>query len=349
MEEQTKISAFLEHILQPGFLVDSGRIIYTNQAAQAMLIQPGIVLEDLLQTGIEEYASFQEGQLWLTLQISGRCHNASVERTDAGDLVLLEDQEDMDQFRSMALAAATMRMPLMQAITSASQLFTEQPQTEPAAAKMNRSLMQMLRTVCNMADISRYAASTRMETRDVDSFLLELFQKAQALTEDSIQISFNGLQHPVFSRIDPEQLERAVWNILSNSIKFMPQGGSICATLTRSGNTLRLTVEDNGSGIPEDVRPSLFRRYLRQPGIEDHRYGIGLGLAMIRTVAANHGGTLLISSAPAGGTRIAMTMAIRQEDGNSLHSPIFRPDYTGGFDHALVELSDCLNPSCYKD
>ena len=42
-----------------------------------------------------------------------------------------------------------------------------------------------------------------------------------------------------------------------------------------------------------------------------------------------------------------MTLAIRQDDSNSLRSPLFRPDYTGGWDHGLVELADCLGPDLY--
>ena len=112
---------------------------------------------------------------------------------------------------------------------------------------------------------------------------------------------------------------------------------------------LRLTIEDSGSGIAETVRVNLFRRYQREPGIEDSRYGLGLGLAIVRTAAANHGGTVLISNGREGGTRITMTLAIRQDDSTILRSPLLRPDYTGGFDHGLVELADCLNPEYYRE
>ena len=156
------------------------------------------------------------------------------------------------------------------------------------------------------------------------------------------------MRQPVFTSLDPEQLERAIWNILSNCIKFLPEGGTIRASLKRHGKLLHLTIADSGSGIAQEVRASLFRRYLRQPGIEDSRYGLGLGLSIVRTAAANHGGTVLISAAKNGGTRITMTIPIRQE-GSSLHSPLLRPDYTGGFDHGLVELSDCLSSVFYKE
>ena len=341
MEEQRKIIALLDQLSQPGFLIREDQILQVNQAAAAMLIAPGDNFSSLLKTGREDYAAFTSGQLSITLTVGEQDHSAVITRMEEGDLVLLDPDNIAEEFRSMALVSMELRKPLMQAITSARQ--------NPSDAKMKQSLMQMLRLVSNMADISRYSTSTRMETRDVDAFLLELFDKAQALTGSRIHLSFEGMKQPVFSQIDPEQLERAVYNILSNCIKFLPQDGWIHASLKRCGRMLHLTIEDSGSGIAEDIRTNLFHRYLRQPCIEDSRYGLGLGLAIVRRAAANHGGTLLIGSGKNGGTKITMTMAIRQEERPQLHSPVFRPDYTGGWDHALVELSDCLPSEYYQE
>lgn len=341
MEEERKISFFLEQIRQPAFLVRADQIQDLNQAASTLMLASGQSFSTLLCTGTREYTDFQEGQICLTLTIDGHNHSAVISRMEEGDVVILDSQEDAEELCSMALVSMELRRPLMQAISSA--------QSHPSDAKLNQSLMQMLRLVSNMADISRYSTSSRMETRDVDAFLLELFEKAQTLTEGRMRLSFVGLRQPVFSQIDPEQLERAVYNILSNCIKFLPQEGYIHASLKRCGRMLHLTIEDSGSGIAEDIRANLFHRYLRQPGIEDRRYGLGLGLAIVRRAAANHGGTLLIGTGKDGGTKITMTMAIRQEERPQLHSPVFRPDYTGGWDHALVELSDCLPSEYYQE
>lgn len=347
MEEQRKISDLLDRISQPGFLVKENIIQNVNQAAQALLLMPGQVFSDLLHTGNEEYADFQEGQICLTLLIGEKKHSASISRMEDLDLVLLDPEEDLDEFRSMSLVSMELRKPLMSVLSSAGKLLDQVPDETEENAKLNRNLMQMLRMVCNMADVSRYATSCRTEIRDIDGLLQELFEKADALTGADIHVHYEGLKTPVFCLVDAEQLERAVWNILSNSMKFSPQNGHIHAKLTRHGSMLHLTVRDSGTGIAEAVRSTLFHRYLRQPGIEDSRYGLGLGLAIVRTVASNHGGTVLISESKTGGTKTTMTIAIRQSDSNILRSPLLRPDYTGGWDHALVELSECLDPELY--
>ena len=340
METNRNTILLLDQIPQAGFLVTDDRIQTVNQAAQAMLLCPGQSFSPLICTGTEEYAAFQEGQICLTLSIAEKLHPAVITQLEDSRLVLLDPQESADEFRAMALASMQLRVPLMQAIACA--------QKQPSDDRLNQSLMQMLRLVSNMSDISRYQSSSRMEVRDIDAFLLELFEKARTLAGNKIRLTFDGMKQPVFTSMDPEQLERAVWNILSNCVKFLPEGGTIAASLKRHGRLLHLTIEDSGSGIAEQVRSTLFQRYLRQPGIEDSRHGLGLGLSIVRTAAANHGGTVLVSSSKNGGTRITMTIAIRSE-GTSLHSPLFRPDYSGGFDHGLVELSDCLSSEFYKE
>lgn len=339
MEEQRKIIALLDQLSQPGFLIREDRILQVNQAAGAMLIAPGDRFSSLLKTGSEDYEAFASGQMSITLTVADQDHSAVITRMEEGDLVLLDPDNATEEFRSMALVSMELRKPLMQAITSARQM--------PADAKMNQSLMQMLRMVSNMADISRYSISAQMELRDMDSFLLEIFEKAKTLTDGRAQITFEGLKQPVFTLMDLEQLERAVWNILSNSLKFLPPNGIIRARLTRKGNRLYLTVEDNAA---VQITPSeLFNRYLRQPGIEDSRYGLGLGLAIVRAAAANHGGTLLISGGTEAGMKVTLSVALRQDTGTTLRSPLLCPDYTGGWDHALVELSDCLSPEYYSE
>ena len=122
----------------------------------------------------------------------------------------------------------------------------------------------------------------------------------------------------------------------------------MAAKLTRNGRMLRLSVTDSGSGIAQSVRSSVFSRYLRQPALEDSRYGIGLGMVLIRTAAAHHGGAVLIDQPEGVGTRITMTMSIRQSKQATLRSNVLRVDYAGERDHGLIELSECLPTELYE-
>ena len=348
MEEQMDI---LELVPQPGFHVRDGKILHVNQAARALMLAPGQEIAPMLQTGSEEYREFESGSLYLSLNLSGIVRNASVLRREEWDLFLLEPEADAEEFRAMGLISMELRSPLMRVVTSVQQL-TEQlePEKAEAAANLNRGLAQLLRLTSNLSDVQRYRESAHMEIRDICALLEELMEKFQALTAgSSIQLTWELPREAIPCRIDPEQVERAVWNLVSNAAKFLPKEGTIHVKLTRHGQRLHLTVADSGSGIAEQIRSTVFQRYLRQPGIEDSRYGLGLGMVIVRTTAANHGGTVLIEQNGASGTRVTMTLAIRQGADNTLRSPILRPDYSSGWDHGLVELSDCLPAKAYGE
>lgn len=349
MEVNKDIFGMLDLMIRPGFCVKENKIEKVNSAAQALLIVPGTDVHTLLATGAEEYEAFENGCLYLKLAISSMGCGASVTKMDGYDIFVLDQESDDGELQAMALAARELREPLTSVMISAKSLFpTTAPQSGEQVSRMNRSLHQLLRIIGNMSDAGRCMISSRQETRNIGELFAEIFEKAQSLVEHTgIRLTYQGLSEEVLSLADSEQLERAVLNILSNAIKFTPKDGAIDVSLTRHGRMLRLSVVDSGSGIAENVRSSVFSRYLRQPGIEDGRYGIGLGMVLIRSAAANHGGAVLIDQPNDKGTRITMTMAIRQNTNNMLRSPTIRVDYAGERDHGLIELSDCLPISVY--
>ena len=347
--EQNNISEILELMSQPGFCVTGNRITLANQAACAMLLTPGLDILPLFHTGVEEYTEFQGGQLCVTLCIADKLHNAAIIRMDDADLFLLDSEEQAEEFRSMALISMELRNPLMQVMQNAEQLLGNLDPQDPTAARMNKGLLQLMRTVCNLSDVSRYQESSFTETRDICAFLEEILEKAQTFTAGTgIRLSWDLPREAIPCLIDSEQLERAVWNLISNAIKFTPKSGTIHAQLTRQGKRLQFRITDSGSGIAESIRSSVFQRYLRQPGIEDNRFGLGLGMVIVRTCAANHGGTVLIDQNGDSGTRITMTLSLRQKTDTTVCSPILRPDYSSGWDHGLLELSDCLPAEEFK-
>ena len=355
MDQKMDVMGMLDLMVSPGFLVKDQKIIKCNGAALSLFIRENMDILPLLATGHTEYTEFSGGCLYLMLDIAGVHIGASVTRMGDGDIFLLDEETEHGELQAMALAARELRGPLSGIMTAAEQLFPMMavdgdPALREQAARLNRGLYQMLRIVSNMSDAGRCAASPvgSLETVEITSFLQEIFHRSQELmAQTELTLSFENLPHSLYILADTEKLERAVMNILSNAMKFTPRGGHIKASLHRRGNRLYLTVLDSGEGIPESVRGSIYRRYQRQPGIEDGRYGIGLGMVLIRNAAAAHGGAVLIDHPEGGGTRITLTLAIRQSTSGSLRSPLLRIDYAGERDHTLLEFSDSLPAALY--
>jgi len=353
MEQTENITQLLDLIVSPAFCVKDGVIFCANQAA-AHMVSPGSPVQPLLVTGSIEYAAFSGGCLYLTLKLADVPCGASVTRMAGFDVFVLENT-DQAELQAMALAAQELRHPLANIMTVADNLFPlatqdDDPIVRENLARINKGLYQMLRIVGNMSDAYRYSQDVRpnLEIRDVCSVLDELFaQNAELLRHAGLTLRFTNLRESIFTLIDTEKLERAISNILSNAAKFTPKGGVIEARLTRQGTMLRLTVADSGTGVAEGLRGSVHSRYLRQPAIEDGRYGIGLGMVLIRSAASIHGGTVLMEQSPELGTRLTMTMAIRRNPESMVRTPALRVDYAGEWDHKLIELSDTLPAELY--
>lgn len=354
MEQKEDIFTMLEQLERPAFFAQDGRILRVNSAAQRCLITAGTPIETLLTTGLQEYAAFQGGCLHLTLRAAGENRGASVTRVGQLDMFALDQAEDNAELQAMALAAQELRQPLAGIMTVADRLFpiagTESdPVLQDQIARINRGLFQMLRIVGNMSDAYRYSqnASPAMQTQDISALLDELFQcSAPLVSHAGVELQYTGLSEPVYGLVDAEKLERGISNIISNAVKFSPKGSCIDVRLTRKGNMLYLTVQDGGNGVANELRGSVYTRYQRNPGIEDGRYGIGLGMVLIRAAAAIHGGTVLMEQGER--NRVTMTIAIRQSPDGTVRSNRLLVDYAGERDHRLIELADVLPSELYR-
>jgi len=353
MSHKNDIAGMLDLMIRPAFSVEDGIITQLNRGASARMIQSGTLVSELLLTGAEEYEALSDGCLYLTLTVANQPCGASVTRLDGFDVFVLEQDVRQPELQAMALAARELREPLSTLMIAADRLLpnlnTEDPAVQQQAAYINQSLHQMLRLIGNMSDAARYTDELvpTLEMQDVSLFLKEIFEKATILAENTgVTLRFSVLSEPSVCPVNAEKLERAVYNLISNAIKFSPAGSTVEAKLTRRGSKLHLTVSDSGSGIPRDLISSVYSRYLRQAGVEDSLHGIGLGMVMIRSAAATHGGTVLIQRANKG-TKITLTISTQKRCSDNLRSPRLKVDYAGERDHGLIELSDSLPVSAY--
>lgn len=355
MEDRKDTIGMLDLMTCPAFAVKDGKIIQCNAAAAGCLIETEAEISPLLATGREEYNQFQEGCLYLQLRLGNGSVGASVTKIDGYDIFVLEQDESHSELQAMALAAQELRTPLSNVMAVANRLYPvsgkdDDPALQEQAARINRGLYQLLRIIGNMSDAYRYCLETapQMEIRNISALVKEIFEASEPLIQQAqIALHYSVPDEAIFSLVDAEKLERAIHNMLSNAIKFAGKDAKIHASLVRKADLLYLTIYDSGSGIIPEIRRNVYSRFLRQPGIEDGRYGIGLGMVLIRAAAAVHGGTVLIENPKDAGTRITMTLQIQQSNG-AVRAPLYRIDYAGEQNHSLIELSETLPLTVYQ-
>ncbi len=344
-EHKEHIVSILELMLRPAFSVEGGCIRHVNQAASRYLLTPGTAIAPLICSGQDEYAQFTGGSLYITLQLGEDPIGVCVTRMGEYDLFLPDQQEDIAELRAMALAAKELREPLTGILA-----ITGRMQEDAPSAQLNRRLFQMMRTICNMSDAFRYAqaGAGRMEYVEISAFFEDILEKsADLLNSAGVSVQYSGLSEAIYTLADPERLERAVYNMLSNAAKFSVADSVIEVTVTRKGNRLSLSVINPGTGILDSA--NVFNRFQREPRLEDRRFGLGLGMVMIRSAASAHGGAVLIDEPESGRTRTTMTLRLQHSKDTAVRSPVLRIDYAGEWDHALLELSDCLPAEVYEE
>jgi NtrC-family two-component system sensor histidine kinase KinB len=100
---------------------------------------------------------------------------------------------------------------------------------------------------------------------------------------------------------DPESMQSALTNLLSNALKFTPPGGEVFVSVEDAGAVVTFTVGDNGPGIPEEFRPRIFEKFFRVPASSGPS-GAGLGLSIAKNIIEAHGGHIQFTCPKAGGT-----------------------------------------------
>lgn len=355
MSECTTVTEILNIITAPAFCVCDGIVTHCNDGAKRLLFQEGTTVDSLLGVAQAEYTHFQSGCLYLTLKHNQQSYSASVTRVDGGDIFVVEDAADRVELKTLSLTAANMRQPLSSMIAtanslSASVLKTNDPKAHMQLQQMNRSLFRMHRMLCNMSDALQYADGTsgNMVCQNVVSIVEAIFQKSQHLCHQSgIHLEYTVPTDIILCSVDEPLLERGIYNMLSNAIKFSAEGSVIHASLMCLDKRIYISVTNQGSGIPASILNNIFYRYQRQPGLEDGRFGLGLGLVLVRSAARVHEGTVLIDQSQECGTRVTLSFPVRQSTSAVVRSNINRVDYAGERDHSLLELSDVLPADLY--
>lgn len=148
----------------------------------------------------------------------------------------------------------------------------------------------------------------------VRPFMRDLMEEFRLdLEEKDVQFSFEDrMAADSMIRIDAKRFHQVLRNIIDNAVKYGPDEGlALWTELSAAGEQIRITLTDNGPGIPEDKKGVIFKRFYR---LDTQRTkdisSTGLGLAIARELVEGQGGAISADNAPAGGTRFTITLPV---------------------------------------
>lgn len=170
----------------------------------------------------------------------------------------------------------------------------------------------MARTLQNLLDLAwARAEDARSEAQRISlSSLLENRVRSLQTMAQAKGISIHRAIAPgLWVQAHEDKLSRALLNVLDNAIKYAPEGGSVRVSLAGTDGSARLSVENDGPGIPAEDLPHLFERFYRG-STSRQTLGSGLGLAITQAIVQAYRGTIRIESSVGAGTTVTVTLPL---------------------------------------
>jgi len=182
--------------------------------------------------------------------------------------------------------------------------------------EMNALIEQMIEA----ARLEDGALMLRPSEADLRDVVREAVDMAKVLVDDDHKIQLQSPEKPVPVRMDAERVKTIVSNLISNAIKYSPEGGPIECELTARGGIARVSVTDCGVGIAKGDLPVLFTRFGRISTPQTHHLpGTGLGLYLGRQLARLHGGEITVESEPGRGSTFTLHLPLSTQSATVAH------------------------------
>jgi two-component system phosphate regulon sensor histidine kinase PhoR len=131
-----------------------------------------------------------------------------------------------------------------------------------------------------------------------------------AIQEKRLNLEVSQQLESSYIRADPQQIVRMLRNLMSNAIKYTPEGGHIWLRMDQINGEMRLTVSDTGIGIAPEDRPRIFDRFYRATEATHMSPGTGLGLAIIKEIVDLHDGRIEVDSTVGQGSTFTVYLPV---------------------------------------
>ena len=173
--------------------------------------------------------------------------------------------------------------------------------------------MRMILNILQIGKLEEQKMPLRLEPAPLHAVVQENANDMMGLSARD-GISLENRVHPDLPapRADRELLSRVIANLLSNAFKHTPSGGRVVVDAERHGDHITLTISDTGEGIPEDLQPHIFEKFVAGDPDSNKRllHDSGLGLTFCRLAVDCHGGRIWLKSKPGQGTTVFISLPL---------------------------------------
>lgn len=228
-----------------------------------------------------------------------------------------EQLRDLDRWKNAFLAAAAhdVRAPVS-TITGAAMTLMSRPELDPGqvhdlARAIRDQATRLGDLLSDLLDLDRF---TRGEVRaertrtDVTALVREVVGNEPA-EHHTVLVE----AEPVTAAVDAPRVRQIVDNLVRNALRHTPPGTTIRITVSHPTDRVVLVVEDDGPGVPEEIRHRIFAPFVTQPAYRGDAPGTGLGLSLVQLFAELHDGTARLEQQAGGGARFVVELLVPAE------------------------------------
>jgi len=245
--------------------------------------------------------TWSEDELRVIADVAERAWSA-IERVRAEEALRAADRRK-DEF--LAMLAHELRNPLAP-IAAAAQLLTLGPEDSGRVARtsgiIKRQVAHMTGLVDDLLDVSRVTrglAVLECAPVDLKRVVADAVEQVRPLAEARRhELVLQLAPGPAFAEGDHKRLVQVLANLLNNAAKYTPEGGRLGLSMAADADGVTLAVSDNGIGIAPDLLPTVFELFAQAERTPDRAQGgLGLGLALVKSLVELHGGSVTAASA----------------------------------------------------
>ena len=258
---------------------------------------------------------------------AGEVHAIAVVATDVTDLVRARqaaEQANRAKDEFMAMLGHELRNPLSPMLTTLELMRLRAPDMlERERGILERQVQHMARLVDDLLDVSRIARGKielKRETVELSTVLASAVEQVSPLLEERghylrISLPRSGLR----VQADPARLGQVFFNVLHNAAKYTDPGGHITVAGHREGSEVAISIRDDGVGIAPELQPRVFETFFQARQDRDRaKGGLGLGLALVKSLSELHGGRVEVESPGVGkGSTFTVRLPLAIEVGAS--------------------------------
>ena len=255
-----------------------------------------------------EFTDADEALLWQLAQVASVALENQQLYEQEQEARQMAEQATRAKDEFLAVVSHELRSPL-NSILGWNRLLRSQRGDDPQIARVTETVESsgkaQLRLIEDLLDTARIiSGKMKLETQPVElvaviASALEAVRPAADSKGIVIVPDFDPEAGQTSYQItgDPDRLQQVVWNLVSNAIKFTPEGGWVWVELRRGGPGVQIIVRDTGQGISPDLLPYVFDRFKQGDSSVSRRFGgLGLGLALVKHLVELHGGSVMVES-----------------------------------------------------